>query len=241
MGGSLVTMKTLLKILFALGLVSLVSAEEPTSSGSSGRTSDELDKLVAPITLYPDSLVALILPASTYVTDLVLAARYLDSGGAEDRLDDQSWDDSVKGLARYPALVKWMDENLEWTRELGAAFVAQPADVMNTVQRLRSKARAAGLLKDTPEQRVVEQEDKILIVPARAQYVHIPTYDPEILYVREYYHPRPAISFSVGYAVGSWLYYDCDWQHRRVWMYRRPPGWVYRPDWRWHQLVRTSL
>ena len=234
-------MKTLLKLLVLSLAVTLAGAEDDTSVADTKRTPEDLDKLVAPIALYPDALVALILPASTFTADVVLAARFLDQAEGEIEFDDQPWDDSVKSLARYPELVKWMDENLEWTRELGAAFVAQPTEVMNTVQKLRAKAQASGLLKDTPEQRIVVQEEKIHILPARTEYVYIPRYDPEILYVREYYSPRPLVEFSIGFAVGSWLFYDLDWHNHRVWMYRRPPGWVYRPDWRWHHPAHVRV
>jgi len=229
-------MKKLFSVLFGLCFATLSFAEANEEAGNSKRTPEELDKLLAPIALYPDSLVALILPASTASADLVLAARFLANNGSSDQIDKQSWDESVKGLARYPELLDWMDENLEWTRELGAAFVAQPADVMNAVQRLRTNARAAGLLKDTPQQRVVVRDNRILILPAEENVIYIPSYDPQVLYVRDYYYTHPsALSFSIGFAVGSWLSYDCDWNRHRVWMYHRPPpSWVYRPDWRHH-------
>ncbi|MBC8010725.1 MAG: DUF3300 domain-containing protein, partial [Burkholderiales bacterium] len=92
-------------------------------------TPSQLDELLAPIALYPDPLVAIILPAATFPTDVVMAARYLKAGGDPEGIDDQSWDDSVKALARYPDVVKWMDENLAWTQQVGAAFVVQPAAV----------------------------------------------------------------------------------------------------------------
>lgn len=234
-------MKTFLRLFLGWCLATVLVAQETPPDDGPRRSQADLDKLVAPIALYPDALVALILPAATSTADIVLAARFLDADGKEADIDQQAWDDSVKSLARYPDLIRWMDENLEWTRELGAAFLAQPADVMNTVQALREKARAAGLLKDTPEQRVVVREEKILILPARSHYVHIPTYDPEILYVQEYYNPRPFLTFSVGFAVGSWLSYDCDWHRHTVWKHRRPPGWVYHPDWRWHYAGRRPL
>ena len=111
-------------------------------------------------------LVALILPASTMPSDLVLAARYLSSNGDPAQITNQSWDDSVKSLARYPDVVKWMDQNLEWTTQVGDAFLNQPADVMNTIQQLRSQAIAAGNLVDCPQQRIVKEESCIRIVPA---------------------------------------------------------------------------
>ena len=113
-------------------------------------SAEELNGLLAPIALYPDALVALILPASTVPTDLVLAARYVASNGDPAQVSNQPWDDSVKSLVRYPDVLKWMDQNLEWTTTVGEAFIAQPADVMNSIQRLRADAVAAGNLTDTP-------------------------------------------------------------------------------------------
>jgi hypothetical protein len=231
-------MKTLMSAFLGLLFAGLCFAEDTSAVGAPKRTEDELEKLVAPIALYPDALVAIILPASTASADIVLAARFLAKGGKEADVEKQSWEESVKSLARYPALVKWMDENLEWTRALGEAFAAQPADVMNTVQRLRAKAKNAGLLEDTPQQRVVVRDEEIVIVPTRTEYVYIPTYDPEVLYVTEYHRPRSTwLTFSVGFAAGSWLHYDCDWRHRKIVKYRKPPGWTYRPDWRWRNDV----
>src|SRR5436190_17519524 len=88
-------------------------------------TAEQLDQLLGPIALYPDALIALILPAATQSSDVVLAARYLSNGEGAAQIDDQPWDDSVKALAHYPEVVKWMDQNLAWTKQLGDAFVAQ--------------------------------------------------------------------------------------------------------------------
>jgi len=191
----------------------------------------ELDKLVAPIALYPDSLIALVLPASTTSAEVVLAARYLAGGGEPDAIDSQPWSESVKSLARYPDLVAWMDENLAWTQQMGEVFEAQPADVMNAIQRLREQARASGLLTDTPQQKVVMQESVICIVPTEPDIIYVPRYDPEILWMRRPYY-GPFMTFGIGFGIGSWLNFDCDWFGRGIWMHHRTPGWVYRPGWR---------
>ena len=117
---------------------------------------EELNRLLAPIALYPDALIALILPASTVPSDLVLVARYIASNGDPAQAANQPWDDSVKSLAHYPDVLKWMDQNLEWTTAVGEAFLDQPADVMNSIQGLRAEAKAAGNLTDTPHQRVIQ-------------------------------------------------------------------------------------
>lgn len=192
---------------------------------------EALNQLLAPIALYPDALIALILPASTVPSDLVLAARYLFANGDPAQVANQPWDDSVKSLVRYPDVVKWMDQNLEWTTQVGEAFLDQPADVMNSIQQLRAQARAAGNLIDTPQQRVVDEEDCIRIVPAEPELIYVPRYDPDVVYVRPYApNIGPALTFGVGFAVGSWLNYDCDWPRRRVCVGDWDPRWKH--DWK---------
>ena len=100
----------------------------------------QLDQLLGPIALYPDPLIAQILPASTLPTQIVLADRYVSGGGDPNQIDQQPWDASVQALARYPNVLKWMDDNLNWTTELGQAFLNQQQDVMVSIQRLRTSA-----------------------------------------------------------------------------------------------------
>jgi Protein of unknown function (DUF3300) len=215
-------------------------------------TQEELKQLVGPIALYPDALIALILPAATAPSDLVLAARFVASKSDSTQVANQPWDDSVKSLARYPDIVKWMDQNLEWTTQLGEAFLDQPADVMNTIQQLRAQARAAGTLVDTPQQKVVEDESYIRVVPAEPDVIYVPQYDPEVVFVESDgpygsydsgYYPYeayssgpswgpawgPALTFGIGFAVGPWLNYDCDWPRRKVCVGDWNPRW--RNDW----------
>lgn len=227
-------MKSLFSVLVSLCIAAFAIAQPVSEGGLPKRTPEELEKLVAPIALYPDALIALILPASTNTSDLVLAARSLPSNPSPSEIDAQPWDESVKSLSRYPEVLRWMDENLTWTRELGEAFAAQPADVMNTVQKLRADARAKGLLQDTAQQKVVVRESEICIVPADPEVIYVPSYDPDVLVYNRPYSDS-WLTFSVGFATGSWLFYDCDWSSRSVWVYRRPVGWAYRPDWRWHE------
>ncbi len=199
-------------------------------------TQDDLKELLAPIALYPDALIAIILPASTVPSDVVLGSRFVEGRGDPALAGNQPWDDSVKSLVYYPDVLSWMNENLEWTASLGEAFMDQPADVMNAIQSLRAQARASGALADTPQQKVVVQEEFIRIVPADPEIIYVPQYDPEVIFVDNYgynngyydgygydngYGYAPFISFSFGFAVGSWLNYDCDWGRRHV----------YRGDW----------
>ncbi len=180
----------------------------------------ELAELLAPIALYPDALIALILPASTVPSDVVMGARFVAASGNLAIVDSQPWDDSVKSLTRYPDVLAWMDQNLDWTASVGEAFMDQPADVMNAIQALRAQARAAGSLIDTPEQKVVVEEQYIRIIPADPEIIYVPRYDPQVVYVESY--TPSIISFGVGFAVGSWLNYDFDWGQRCV----------YRGNWR---------
>jgi hypothetical protein len=217
-------MKTYLSILFGLCLVAVLQAQAPDSS--SAYAPEDLDRLFAPIALYPDALIALILPASTVPSDVTLAARYLNANGDPARIDDQPWDDSVKALAHYPDVVNWMDANLEWTQAVGTAFLQQPADVMNSIQQFRARARAAGTLVDTPQQQVVMEDGKICIVPAQPEVIYVPVYDPDVVYVEG----GPLLVFSAGYQVGPWLGYECDWVGFGIRVGVWHPGW----DWRRH-------
>ena len=191
-----------------------------------------LNELLAPIALYPDALIALILPASTVPSDLVLAARYIASNGDPAQIANQPWDDSVKSLARYPDVLKWMDQNLDWTTTVGDAFIDQPADVMNSVQRLRAEAMAAGNLFDTPQQPIVREETCVRIVPAEPDVIYVPEYDPEVVYVQPYSEDLgPVLTFGAGFAVGSWLTYDFDWNRRGIYVGHWRPGWKRDRDW----------
>jgi len=233
-------MKTKLGLFFVLA--ALVAGTAPgfaqtTTDAAAAKavaTADEMEQLVAPIALYPDVLVALILPAAIESADVVLAARFLERGGAEAQIDGQPWDDSVKGLARYPDVVKWMDENLSWTRQLGDAYLDKPEEVMAAIQRVRARAKAQGLLVSTAEQEVVAEGEYIRIVPAQPNVVYVPRYDPELIFVEHrviYYRPDPWITFGVGFGVGWWLGYDCDWGRRVI---------VVNPSYRHHWRIITT-
>jgi hypothetical protein len=197
------------------------------------RTPDELDQLLGPIALYPDALIALILPAATVPADIVLAARYLhDNPGNLSQVENRAWDDSVKSLAHYPEVLQWMDENLTWTKQVGEAFIEEPAEVMKAIQRLRARARAAGTLVDTPQQQVLAEADVVRIVPAQPDIIYVPYYEPALMYgARPLYYSQPLITFGVGLSVGSWLAYDCDWRQRTIWIGNRHRSWQ-RHDWR---------
>jgi len=194
------------------------------------RSAADLDRMLAPIALYPDPLLAQILPAATLPEQVVLADRYLREGGDMNLIDAQPWDNSLKALARYPATLRMLDDNLAWTTDLGQAFLNQPGDVMDSVQRLRAQAGAIGNLQSTPQQNVVVSGGVIEILPPTPQVIYVPVYQPEVVYVQ----PPPApgrfhISFGAGLVVGAWLNHDCDWHHHDVIVWHhdhpRPADW----------------
>jgi hypothetical protein len=188
---------------------------------------EELDQILAPIALYPDSLVSQILIASTYPLEIVQADRFakqnssLKGDALTKALEAQSWDPSVKSLVNFPQVVTMMSEKLDWTQKLGDAFLADEKTVMATIQSLRAKAQAAGNLKTTKEQKVIVQEKIIIIEPASPQVVYVPTYNPTVVYGAwpypayppYYYYPpgyvaaTSAFAFASGVALGAaWGY-----------------------------------
>ncbi len=187
---------------------------------------EQIEQMVAPIALYPDPLVTTILMASTYPLEVVQADRWLKAnpkvtGAALDEaLKKQSWDDSVKSLCRTPDVIDRMSKNLDWTSDLGDAFLDQQQAVLDAVQRMRKKAENAGNLKTTPQQTVIVEKEVIKIVPADPQVIYVPTYSAPVVYgsawsYPSYYYPpmytyppgytlaASALSFGVGMAVGA--------------------------------------
>ena len=163
----------------------------PPESPPPPLSAEQLDELVAPIALYPDALLAQVLMASAYPMDVVEADRFLQknpklSGDEmEQALQDKPWDMSVKTLTHFPSVLKYMDENLDWTQALGDAFVNQQSDVMAAAQHLREEANAAGNLKSGPEQTVTTTADNaIVIAPTDGQTVYVPQYNPEVVYTQ---------------------------------------------------------
>ena len=225
-----------LRLLPLLGLCVFFSVRLPAEEAPPMRPPEQLDQLFGPIALYPDVLIALILPAATVPDDIAAAARYLDDNGDLAKADDESWDDSVKALVHYPDVVRWMAQNLAWTRQAGEAFLVQPVEVMNSIQRLRARARLAGTLVDTPEQRIVVDENGISILPARPEVIFVPSYDPEIVYLsRPRNYAEPFLTFGFGYDAGDWLGYDLDWRRHRIWTidrHERERYWRSHQDWR---------
>jgi hypothetical protein len=187
---------------------------------------------VAPVALYPDPLLALILPASTSPSDVSAAAAYLVQYGDVTQIDSQPWDPSVRALAHYPSVLTWMASNLAWTEALGSAFLASPSDVMDDVQSLRARALAAGTLASTPQERIVTDDGQIEILPAQPDSVYVPAYDTDVVYSDQPYYDYggPFINYGDAYPAGLWLSYWPDWRHHRVWA-GVPGAWTPHQGW----------
>ena len=207
-------------------------APAPTASVT---TLPPLDQLLAPIALYPDPLIALILPSATMQVQISDAAQFVANHGDPSLIASQSWSDSVKGLAHYPDVVTWLNENQAWTQQLGTAFASDPAAVMSAIQDLRSRAQAAGTLQSGPQEQVVTDEGAIQIEPAQPDVIYVPRYDPDLVY----FAPPPGYGGSYfywgdPYPTGIWMSYDFNWRAHSVWRgdwytYRREHGGWGRP------------
>jgi Protein of unknown function (DUF3300) len=139
----------------------------------------ELDELLAPIALYPDPLLAQVVPASTFVDQLENAQQVLAGSTDDNKIGSQNWDVSVKSVAHYPQILQMMVEKSDWTTALGQAYVNQSTDVGKSIQRLRAEARAAGSLVTTSQQQVIAEGNVIKIVPAQPQVIYVPQYNPK--------------------------------------------------------------
>ena len=166
-------------------------AEQPAANNSFTR--EELEKLLAPIALYPDPLLAQMLPASAYPVQIVQAQRWLDKNKAlvakndYSGIDNQNWDPAVKALARFPGVIKLMSADLDWTTDLGDAEVNQPQDVAEVIQALRAKAEAAGTLKTT-DQQAVERVEASAPPPPHKERAHLRD-DSAASHGELYFHP----------------------------------------------------
>ena len=216
--------KIILVLLFAGCTPLLLQAATDDPTLATPFNAGELDQLLRPIALYPDPLVALILPASTFPADVVLAARFVNAGGDPAAIASQPWDASLQALAHYPSIIKWMDANLEYTHTLGEAFANQPEEVMRAIQRLRAQALANGTLTSTAQQVVVQEGGYISIEPTQPSLIYVPAYDWDAAYAMAPNGAFPLIQFGIGWAVGPWLAYACDWGHGRIWVRVRHPG-----------------
>ena len=207
------------------------TSQQPAPSDQQLLKPEELDALVAPIALHPDTLLSQILMASTYPLEVVQAQRWAEANKnlKGDKLkaavDKQTWDDSVKSLVATPSVLVMMNDKLDWTQELGDAVLAQQPDVMDAIQRLRTKAQANKKLESNQQQNVTvkQQNNKQVIVIEQKDpnTVYVPYYNPSVVYggwpypsYPPYYFPPPGyiaggllatgLAFGAGYALGSW-------------------------------------
>lgn len=203
----------------------------PPPSAPAKRSAADLEKLVAPMALYPDALIATMLPASVYPLEIVQAARFVADTNNLAKLDTQPWDESVKAVARVPAAIKQMNDELPWTIDLGEAFLAQDKDVMDAIQSMRLRAQKAGTLQTSPQQIVVVTnmitektiEQKVVVVtntivqiqPSNPQVIYVPTYNPYTVYYPPPYYVynpyAPLVTFAAGVAVGAIIANNCNW------------------------------
>ena len=205
---------------------------------------DQLDSLVAPIALYPDQLLSQTLVASTYPLEIIQLQQWLEKNKSlKDKalasaVQKQNWDPSIQAMAAFPEVVKRLANDIQWTTDLGNAFLAQESDVMGAVQRMRAKAQSKGTLKTSAQQKVdtqtVEGGKQVIVVQqASPDVIYVPSYDPVVVYgppVYPYppiYYPPPgyyaagaAVAFGTGVALGaawggSWGW-NCGWGHGDV-------------------------
>lgn len=219
-----------------------VRAEEETLSQA------QLDQMLAPVALYPDTVLTHVLIASTYPLEVVQAARWvkdnpkLTGEAAVDAVEQQSWDPSVKALVAFPQLLERLSNDLNWTQELGEAFLADEAQVMASIQNLRQKAYTNGSLNDTKHV-VVEREREIIIIePARKEVVYVPVYDTRVVYGDWWWPSHPPVywhtagvyyrnspfHWGISVNVRPWFYFGIfDWRHHHVVVhhhyYHKPP------------------
>jgi len=224
----------LLACALAMPNAAFAQAAAPATAGGKAFSQEQLDQMLAPIALYPDALLAQVLMASTYPLEVVSAARWVQANpkvtgkALEDAMQKQTWDPSVKSLAAFPTVLQMMNDKVEWTQQLGDAFLAQRSDVMTSVQALRQKALAQGNLKSSEQQKVVVETQTIIIQPATTT-VYVPVYNPTVVYgawwypayTPYYWYPpgyvaAPGLAFTTGVIVGAALWGGCNWHSNDV-------------------------
>ncbi len=189
-------------------MVSAVSAEMAKNPFSRG----QIEEMVAPIALYPDALVTQVLMASTYPLDVVQADRWvkahpdLQAEALDKAVRVEPWDESVKVMVQFPTVLGFMSENLDWTQDLGDAVLSQLSDLTDAIQKWRREAEAAGSLRSNDKQRVEKAGNTIVIQPASAETLYVPTYDPAKVYgqgapVTTNYYPAVYSDATASYRV----------------------------------------
>ncbi|OEU59854.1 MAG: hypothetical protein BA870_03485 [Desulfuromonadales bacterium C00003094] len=239
---------------FALLPTQAQAQEDEAVEASATYSREELAQMLAPIALYPDALLSQILMASTYPIELIEADRWrknnshLQDEALDEVLAAEYWDPSVKALCHFPDILALMSERIGETTNLGNAFLAQEAQVMDTVQELRAAARAQGNLANNNRQKVVVEKETIIIQPADPRVVYVPYYDPWTIYGRwgypaysPYYWGPPGVSIGLGigywpgfyfsFSYGNWSYFNWHRRYVHIDIHKRPR---YVHHNRWH-------
>jgi hypothetical protein len=244
-------------LMLVCGLVSAPARAQDTTAPAQAPTQNQtpteqnlsqgqIEQLVAPIALYPDPLLTQVLMASTYPLEVIEAARWshdnamVKGQALQDAMHGQSWDPSVKALTAVPQTLQMMSDKLDWTQQLGDAFLAQQQDVLAAVQTLRAQASAAGNLQSTPQQVVTTEapaagsanagaQPAIVIQPVDPDVYYVPVYNPAVAYgtwnypnYQPFYWSPPGfvasniVSFASGVAVGAAIWGGCDWWQNHV-------------------------
>ncbi|MGD0542568.1 MAG: DUF3300 domain-containing protein [Tepidisphaeraceae bacterium] len=212
-----------------IGQSQQVVETSPPSGPEEPAADPALQQLVSPIALYPDPILADVLPASTYPDQVQQAEQFLQYNPTppDDLIAGQNWDPSVQSLVHYPSVLQYMAANPDWTASLGSAFTSEQPQVMEAIQDLRAQAQAVGNLTTTPDEYVVDEGGFIYIRPAVDGVIVIPFYDPILVYRQRY-----MIDYRYRYRDGVWLDHGFDWQHHDVYTGDWHRGWAGGPgDW----------
>jgi hypothetical protein len=207
-------MRKFISNFIVLALVLLIAAPPWAGAQEGGSAkgfgSEELEQILAPVALYPDSLLTQVLMASTYPLEVVQADRWakqnknLKGDALAAALEKQPWDPSVKSLVNFPEVLGMMSEKLDWTQKMGDAFLSQQKDVMASIQSLRWKAEKSGNLKSSKEQKVIVEKETIVIQPASPEVIYVPAYNPTVVYGAWPYPAYPPYPYyPPGYAAGA--------------------------------------
>jgi hypothetical protein len=205
-------------------------ADEAAGGAAPMLTADELRELVAPVALYPDDLLAIVLPATTQPLQIVEAARFLEKQKTnKDLKPNENWDPSVLALLNYPEVITLMNDDLDWTQRLGNAVMDQQDGVLEAIQTARQSATAAGYLQSNDKQTVVTEKETIVIKSADPEVIYVPTYDPTPVVQNTYvsypppaystpypYYYAPGAAFFTGMFVGAAFSYGFDWNNNDI-------------------------
>lgn len=240
--------KLILQLGQALAVCVLLVSQSMASQTSDSWSAAELDQMLAPVALYPDTVLTHVLIAATYPLEVVQASRWvkdnpgLSAENAVRAVEDKNWDPSVKALVAFPQLLERLSNDLDWTQQLGEAFLADETAVLASIQQLREKAYSSGNLQDN-EQVVVQREREVIVIePARKEVIYVPVYDTRTVYGDWWWPSHPPVYWhtagvyyrnspfywGVSVNVRPWFYFGIfDWQRRHVVVhhhyYHKPP------------------